>query len=102
MPAGVTHFDYTLECKHTAIANVPTAEYDLNTSGAYRLGNKIECPQCGYKLKKIVFEKITRDDKVIEEKTDTRQMQGEVKENVLGDTTVAKAGLDPKHAGVVP
>ena len=46
----IAHFDYTLECNHTAMTNV--AENDTLT--AYKQGDKIVCPQCKYQKRRIV------------------------------------------------
>ena len=59
----VVHFDYDLECGHTAIANV----IDTDVDEAYHVGSSILCPDCSYQSRKVVGEKQTKDGTVIEE-----------------------------------
>ena len=63
MGAVVVHFDYNLECGHTAIANV----LDTDIAEAYHMGSSILCPQCSYQSRKVVGEKQTKDGVVVEE-----------------------------------
>ena len=48
----IAHFEYILECKHNAVANVP----ENDTLTAYHKGDSIVCPQCRYQKRKIVDE----------------------------------------------
>ena len=50
----ITHFDYVLECDHTAIADVITSDDALRD--AYHTGSVILCPDCGYKRRKVIKE----------------------------------------------
>lgn len=59
----VVHFDYILECGHTAIANV----IDTDVDEAYHVGSSILCPDCSYQSRLIIGEKQTKDGTVIEE-----------------------------------
>ena len=59
----VVHFDYVLECGHTAIANV----VDMDVEEAYHIGSSILCPDCRYQSRKVVGEKQTKDGVVVEE-----------------------------------
>ena len=48
----VAHYQYVLECKHTAVANMP----ENDTLTAYKKGDSIVCPQCRYQKRKIISE----------------------------------------------
>lgn len=48
----VAHYSYTLECKHTAVTNIP----ENASLKAYHKGDSITCPSCRYQKRKIVEE----------------------------------------------
>lgn len=48
----IAHISYTLECKHTAVTNIP----ENASLKAYHKGDSIVCPQCRYQKRKIIEE----------------------------------------------
>lgn len=48
----IAHYDYILECKHTANTNIP----ENASLKAYHKGDSITCPQCRYQKRKIISE----------------------------------------------